>query len=190
VEATDASAEQVRHAAMAPGVRYSVQPAERTDFDHASFDAVCVAQALHWFDRPAFYGEVRRVLRPGGVLAAWGYDRMRTHDDFSDAFEGRILAALKPYWPEQNRLLWAGYRAVDFPFEPVAAPPFDMRVSWTFEQLRAYVETWSGTRMCLEAIGADALDMQWAALRSAWGESPLREFVMPMHFLCGRHGPG
>lgn len=34
---------------------------------------VTVGQALHWFDRPAFYGEVRRVLRPGGVLAVWSY---------------------------------------------------------------------------------------------------------------------
>jgi len=40
VEATDASAQQIEHAAPAPGVRYSVQPAEATDFPAASFDAV------------------------------------------------------------------------------------------------------------------------------------------------------
>ena len=26
------------------------------------------------FDLPAFYAEVRRVLRPSGALAVWGYD--------------------------------------------------------------------------------------------------------------------
>lgn len=188
VEATDASADQVRHALPAPKVRYTVQPAERTDFAPASFDAVCVAQALHWFDRAAFYEEVRRVLRPRGVLAVWGYDRMRTHDRFDDAFEERILGELKPYWPAQNRLLWAGYKPADFPFERVEAPAFEMRVAWTFDAFRAYVETWSGTRKCLEALGDDALDAHWEALRAAWGDAASREFVMPMHFLCGRHG--
>ena len=37
----------------------------------ASVDLVLVAQAAHWFDLPAFYAEVARVLRPGGVLAVW-----------------------------------------------------------------------------------------------------------------------
>jgi hypothetical protein len=56
-----------RHAIAAPSVHYSVQPAEATTFASASFDAVCVAQALHWFDIERFYAEVRRVLRPGGI---------------------------------------------------------------------------------------------------------------------------
>src|SRR5688500_9928367 len=50
VEATDASAQQIEHASASSIVTYSVQPAEGTNFAPASFDAVCVAQALHWFD--------------------------------------------------------------------------------------------------------------------------------------------
>ena len=33
-----------------------------------------VAQALHWFDLSSFYPEVRRVARPGGILAVWCYE--------------------------------------------------------------------------------------------------------------------
>ena len=36
-------------------------------------DLVTVAQALHWFDIQAFFSEVKRVLKNGGVLAAWTY---------------------------------------------------------------------------------------------------------------------
>ena len=32
------------------------------------------APGLPRFDLPAFYAEVRRVLRPSGALAIWGYD--------------------------------------------------------------------------------------------------------------------
>ena len=72
-KATDVSAAQIEHAIPHTRVRYSVQPAEATDFPDASFDAVTVAQALHWFDLDRFWPEVQRVLRPGGFFAAWGY---------------------------------------------------------------------------------------------------------------------
>ena len=34
-----------------------------------SLDLMTAAQAAHWFDRPAFYEESRRTLRPGGTMA-------------------------------------------------------------------------------------------------------------------------
>jgi len=37
----------------------------------ASVDLITVATALHWFDREQFYKACHRVLRPGGVLAAY-----------------------------------------------------------------------------------------------------------------------
>lgn len=190
VEATDASAEQVRHAAAAANVRYSVQPAERTEFPDASFDAVCVAQALHWFDLDRFYAEVLRVLKPGGVVAVWGYDWMRSARGFDALFTEGILDKLKDSWPAQNRVLWNGYRTIAFPFERVEAPRFEMRLDWSFEQFAGYVGTWTGTRKYLEREGAHALDRDWERLRRAWGDIPQREFVVPLHFLCGRHGSG
>ena len=187
VEASDASATQIEHAMPSARVRYSVQLAEKTGFADASFDAVCIAQALHWFDHERFWAEVKRVLKPRGVVAAWGYDRLRTPDGFHRVFAEHVLGALKPYWPAQSRLLWEGYDGVAFPFERIEAPAFEIRVEWTLEELRAYTETWSGTRNCLDALGPAALDAAWAALGRAWGGSGSRVFTMPMHVLCGRH---
>ncbi len=42
--------------------------AEHIPADDASFDAVTVGQAFHWFDVAAATAEIRRVLRPGGRL--------------------------------------------------------------------------------------------------------------------------
>ena len=46
------------------------------------------------FDVPAFYREARRVLRPGGALAAWAY--MPNAMSFPDSLEagGSLLLAL------------------------------------------------------------------------------------------------
>ena len=42
-------------------------------FHEFSVDLITVAQALHWFDRPKFYEECKKVLKPGGLFVAYGY---------------------------------------------------------------------------------------------------------------------
>jgi ubiquinone/menaquinone biosynthesis C-methylase UbiE len=78
--ATDAGAAQIAQATTPPNVEFAVAPAESCGLPNASVDAVCVAQALHWFDRRRFFAECERVLRPGGVLVAWGYQDIETDD--------------------------------------------------------------------------------------------------------------
>ena len=49
--------------------------AERTGLPDADVDAVAIAAALHWFDRPAADHEIARVLRPGGVVGVFANRR-------------------------------------------------------------------------------------------------------------------
>ena len=186
VEATDASAEQIASASPQERVRYGVQPAEATDFGDASFDAVCVAQALHWFDVDAFHREVRRVLRPGGVVAIWGYDRLTVSPAFDVAYEQVVLPPLKGHWPQENSRLWGGYGGVDFPYEPIEAPPFAIECGWTLRELLRYIGTWSGTQRYIAAGNADFLERCEEALASSWGPDPRRTVTMPLHLRCGR----
>jgi SAM-dependent methyltransferase len=52
-----------------PGLSFEVGDAERLPFGDASFDAVVNVESSHCYGRvAAFLGEVRRVLRPGGVF--------------------------------------------------------------------------------------------------------------------------
>ncbi|WP_116449627.1 class I SAM-dependent methyltransferase [Blastococcus litoris] len=51
-----------------PGVRTAVGTAESLPADSGSVDAVLAGQAAHWFDPPPAAREIRRVLRPSGVL--------------------------------------------------------------------------------------------------------------------------
>jgi len=71
--ATDASTEQIASAVPHPNVEYRVALAEQSGLANHSVKLLTIAQALHWFDLPRFYAEARRVLAPGGVIAAWAY---------------------------------------------------------------------------------------------------------------------
>jgi SAM-dependent methyltransferase len=69
VVAVDPSAQMLEQlAARLPGVPTHQGPAEQLPLGAASVDAVVAGQAAHWFQPDAAAAEMRRVLRPGGVV--------------------------------------------------------------------------------------------------------------------------
>ncbi|MBE3000872.1 methyltransferase domain-containing protein [Nocardiopsis sp. HNM0947] len=69
------------------GVEYVAGRAERLPFPDSSACLVLAAQAVHWFDRPAFYAEAARVLVPGGTVAVLNNDRDHRASAYLDAYE-------------------------------------------------------------------------------------------------------
>jgi threonine dehydrogenase-like Zn-dependent dehydrogenase len=187
VFATDPSEEQIAHAARAANIDYSLQPAEATTLPGRSMDAICTAQALHWFRFDAFFAEVSRVAVPGALFAAWGYTWFRVSDDFDGAFRTFVFDVIAPYWAPQNKLLWDGYVDVPMPFAPVHVPPFSIEATWTLHQLLAYVNTWSAARRCMQERGAEFLHSAERKLQPLWGPpDETRLVTMPLHVLAGR----
>ena len=163
-----------------------MQAAERTRFADASFDAVCVAQALHWFDVERFYAEVKRVLRPRGILFVTAYGWSSVTPEVDAVVRRDVLAPIAPLWPPQNQLIMRGYRDVSFPFERIELPPMDIEVRWSLAQYLDYIGTWTATRRKLEE-DPGFLERVRPALRVAWGADQRRVVTMPLVMLCGRH---
>ena len=88
VIATDASPQQIDNVIEKENVEYLVAPAEEIYLEDETVDMVTVATALHWFDHSRFFPEVKRVLKPGGVLAARPRGRARD-GQADDGAEGR-----------------------------------------------------------------------------------------------------
>ena len=72
--ATDTSPSQISNAPSIPNVEFMVGDAHDTRLPGGGADLVTIAQALHWLDRPRFYVEVARLLKPGGTFAILTYD--------------------------------------------------------------------------------------------------------------------
>lgn len=169
VVATDASAAQIAQALPHPRIDYRVARAEASGLADASVDLVTVGQAAHWFDLPAFYAEVRRVLRPGGVLALWGYKRLIVPDEIAVPFQSFYEQTLVGFWPPERHLVETGYRDLPFPFAPLAGPEMALWADWNLAQLLGYIGTWSAVKRCREATGCDPLLSLSEALHADWG---------------------
>jgi len=190
VVATDASAEQIAAAPPHPRVEYRVAPAESSGLAAGSVDLVTVAQALHWFDRPAFYAEAARVLDPDGVLAVWTYGHPHVDPPEADAvFQEFYSETVGPYWPPERALVDAGYRTIEFPFPEVDPPPFEMETHWTLAALLGYVATWSATTRFRRARGFDPVPALEEALAPQWGDpEEARRIRWPLAMRVGRRG--
>lgn len=178
VYATDPSARQIAQAPARDHVRYVVEPAERCGLDDASVDAICVAQALHWFDRRAFFAECARVLRPGGVLVVWGYQDIDVPDALRESV-GAFAARIRDAWPAERILVDRAYADIALPFEAVdtRAAPREIATHWPLTRLFDYFSSYSAVKRYREAHGVDPVAAHAWAMAQAWGEGgpvPLR----------------
>lgn len=170
VIATDISAEQIKHAVPHPKIDYRVARSERSGLDDRSADLITVASAMHWFDLDRFYAEVKRVTRPGGVLAAWTYYVGYVDPPF-DRILGRFYREIvSPYFAAGARLVDDRYEAVRLPGEPIDAMKFHVSAAWDFDQMVAFVRSWSGTHEYLKNRGEDPIGLMAGELESIWGD--------------------
>ncbi len=125
----DTSAEQIATARrvaeeseLEDRVQFRVASAENTGLEASSYNLVTAGQCWHWFDSDAAMAEIRRVLRPGGVLAIAHYSYLPEHVPVARDTEDLILK-FNPSWtmagsrgvfPERiDQLIHGGFRLVE-----------------------------------------------------------------------------
>jgi ubiquinone/menaquinone biosynthesis C-methylase UbiE len=187
VVATDASPTMLARAPRRPQVEYRTATAEASGLEAETVDLVTVAQALHWLDREGFYAEADRVLRPGGVLAAWTYGVQVLGDPTLNAVLSRFYRdTVGPYWPPERRHVEAGYRSLMFPYPELETPSFQMEEHWNLDELLGYVATWSATQHFREAKNRDPVPELAQALQPLWGEpGSILRVVWPLKLRLG-----
>jgi Methylase involved in ubiquinone/menaquinone biosynthesis len=180
----DPSDSQLSGAAAHPRVRYQCAPAEALPVADGAAALITAAQAAHWFDRPKFYAEVRRIAAPGAVLALITYNNA----EFDAAARAPIMAlyrALDPWWRPERVDVETGYARFEFPFEGFDVDGGVIERDWEFAAMRAYLETWSALRAAREAGQGAMIEDHLARAESAWGERVLR-VTWPITVRAGR----
>lgn len=169
VVATDPSAQQIGNAEARSNIDYRIERAERTTLADDCADAVIVAQALHWFDLPAFVSEVQRVAKPGALFAAWCYAGCSVTPAVDAVIAELYDATLGAHWPPERRLVDEGYASFDLPFTALTPPAFELQADWNVEQLLAYLSSWSAAQRYRKATGRDPIAAIAVDVRDTWG---------------------
>jgi SAM-dependent methyltransferase len=187
VVATDASPEQIARATAHPKVEYRCARAEASGLRERVADLVTAAQAAHWFDLPAYFAEVRRVTRPGGIVALISYGVVTADADLDAVIRPFYREVLGAYWPPERRHVDEGYRSLPFPFEELDGPSLEIRLDWRLEELVGYVGTWSAVWALERAQGQGSFATFRRELAKAWGPATtVRTVRWPLALRVGR----
>ncbi|KAI8562413.1 hypothetical protein RHMOL_Rhmol03G0035500 [Rhododendron molle] len=186
---TDTSQEQLDYAPKLPNVRYQCTPPiipmselESSVAPPGTVDLVTIATALHWFDLPTFYQQVKQVLKkPHGVIAAWTYTVPEANDNITlvnekfDAVFRQFCADLQPYFNPAVKVVEDKYKGIDFPFEPVGyganhTGPFEFTTErvMDLEGFLLFIKSWSAYQTAKEK-GVELLrDDVVESFKKAW----------------------
>ena len=168
VVATNPSEQQIANAEAHPNVIYKVEKAETSSLENNSVDLITVAQALHWFNFDKFYTEVRRVLKPDGILAVWTYDLPKISlelDQLIVHFHDKVVGE---FWQKENLFVEEEYRTIPFPFNKIESTTFKSEKEMALEDLKGLFNSWSATQRYKDYKKTDPLQEIENELQNLW----------------------
>jgi ubiquinone/menaquinone biosynthesis C-methylase UbiE len=188
VIATDVSQEQLSAAIKKENVVYECCPCDQSILANHSSDLITIAQALHWFPFESFYTEVRRVAKPGSMIAAWCYSLGKINENIDQVVERLYTEILgDDYWPPERRYIDNAYQTIPFPFEKIVTPKFTMTKSYNFTEFMGYLNTWSAVKEYNKRHQQNPLDLIFFDLKHAWVDVQCqRTMEWPIHLLIGK----
>jgi ubiquinone/menaquinone biosynthesis C-methylase UbiE len=187
VIATDASESQISNANPHVKIEYRVAASENCGLEDNSIDLVTVATAIHWIDTDKFYSEVRRVLKPGGVIAVWNYVESNITPEIDNIMKHFAKVTIGKHWPRDNYKVWDFEELINFPFERIKAPDFKIERSWNLQEYLNYLYTWSATQNYIRNTGINPLEELHDDLIDNWGgENIARRVTWHLQMKVGR----
>lgn len=169
VEATDISENQLKNAVKRPNINYSIQAAEKTNFEKEQFDLIICAQAVHWFNFDEFYAEVNRCLKPDGLLVIMGYGLFASNPETNEVITEFYQKTIGPFWDIERKYLDEKYQSIPFPFSEISTPEFHQVYNWDIEHLLGYLRTWSAVKHYEKEHKEDPVALIEDKLRKAFG---------------------
>ncbi|XP_065857022.1 uncharacterized protein [Euphorbia lathyris] len=203
VVATDTSLNQLEFATKLPNIKYNQTPPiipmdklEQYVSKQSTVDLVTIAQALHWFDLPTFYNQVKWVLKkPHGVIAAWCYTVPRVNLAVDSVFEPFYKIESGLYWDAARKWVDDKYEHIYFPFEAVEGSEgdenkFEIEREMSLDEFLRYLRSWSAYQTAkekgVELLGEHVVDK----FKVAWNQDGQFKKVVtfPVYLKIGKVG--
>lgn len=186
VFATDISQSQIDNATQAHNIQYSLQAAEKTNFENDRFNLIVVAQAIHWFNFEKFYSEVQRTAKNDALLVVVGYGRLEINNAIDTLITDFYQNIIGPFWDKERRFIDEAYQTIPFPFEELQTPNLAITLNWTLEHLIGYLNTWSAVKHFIKQNHYNPVEQLQNEMVRYWGDNEFKSVRFPLFLRVGR----
>lgn len=186
VFATDISQSQIDNALKAENIKYSIQPAEKTNFDNQIFDLISVAQAIHWFNFEKFYTEVERTAKENAKLCVVGYGRIEISPQIDNIIANFYTKIIGKYWDKERKYIDENYETIPFPFTEIQTPKFQNTHQWNLEHLIGYLNTWTAVKHFIRQNDHNPINEFEIELKQHWKKGEIKEVKFPILLRVGK----
>lgn len=156
----DMRQEAARNVAASPNathIEYREELAQQTGLPDGCADIVTAAQSFHWMEPTATLDEIARILRPGGLFAAYDYDWPPTIywelDQLAQEVAHRLVALMQERGLVQHLKIWPKNKSLD----PLRA---SSHFRFTREVMLHHIEQGDAARY-LEVMRSNAFSQQF-----------------------------
>lgn len=185
VKATDLSEGQLRNAIPKSNIEYLQSPAEETDFADQTFDLITVAQAIHWFNMNQFFEEVKRTLKPDGIIAIIGYDKLRIGDKLNPIIDDIYHEMFGDFFNNCRKFIYTHYSNIPFPFEEIETPKFEINATWDLNHLEGFFHSWAPVQKLKNDQGIDPVPSFLEKISKYW-KGGKKEISFPIFLRLGK----
>ncbi len=184
--ATDISRSQIENAERSNNITYSVQPAEKTNFQNQQFDLIIVAQAIHWFNFNEFYKETSRTAKVDSIICIVGYSLIKISQQIDKIISSFYTDTIGEYWDKERKYIDEEYKTIPFPFDEIKAPKFENTHQWNLDHLIGYLNTWSAVKHYVKKNKNNPTQQLKMELQKHWDNNELKEVKFPILLRIGK----
>jgi ubiquinone/menaquinone biosynthesis C-methylase UbiE len=179
VIATDISEKQLAEAQAHPQIFYHLAKDSDSKIASGTVDFITVAQAMHWFQHKEFFREVKRVAKSDARLAVISYALCTVNPKIDVLTNSFYAKDLGEFWEPERKMVEDNYATVQFPFEEIEVPKFQMDVEWTANQYTNYLSTWSALKKAEKTKPTLLQDFK-EKLFKVWDKEEKKKVVFPL----------
>ncbi|PRD33401.1 UNVERIFIED_CONTAM: methyltransferase [Trichonephila clavipes] len=125
IDVSEAQIECAKQMHTLSNVEFRVSKGETLPATSSTVDLVTFSQSLHWFNTCEIFPEVQRVLKPNGVIAAYGYwiPIPKINDENKDKKIDQLInqylheERLGSYWDKERYIVQEHYTNISLPFK-------------------------------------------------------------------------
>lgn len=160
----DISEEQISHAkniysSGQKSIEFKIGDAHSLPIKASSVDLLTCGMAWHWLDAEIFYKEVKRVLKPNGCIAVYGFNTTVTDNELVgiavEAFKNELIET--GCVDERGIKTLNGYKSLQLPFSGVKRFEFDLPQKASIDELIGFMSSITSYRAYCKKLPGNTL---------------------------------